>query len=137
MSSSGTEGARLAVSYSPAAAAWFAARRAEAELAPHGAPATLYRSVLRLVTDIISDPVHAFDLKYRLRPPLGSVFRVKAGRLRVFFLASSTHQRSIVLAVGFRKEGDKRDAYTELERWISRGDFDPQFAELGISRPKL
>jgi len=62
---------------------------------------------------------------------------VKIGRLRVFFIASEPTKRAIVLCLGYRKAGDKNDAYEEVRRLIRRGSFDPQFAELGITKPKL
>jgi hypothetical protein len=43
---------------------------------------------------------------------------------------------AVVLFIGYRKEGDKHDAYVEFERHLKRGAFDQQFAELGLPKPK-
>lgn len=44
-------------------------------------------------------------------------------------------KRSILLWVGYRKEGDKNDAYEEMRRRMKNGDFDVHFEELGIKKP--
>jgi mRNA-degrading endonuclease RelE of RelBE toxin-antitoxin system len=114
-----------------------AALQDSARANPEGRDAALLRSVVRYLVEVIADPVHAFDPRHALRAPLASVRRIKAGRLRIFYLASKPKRRAIVLAVGNRKEGDKRDAYKDFERRIRRGEFDAQFAELGIQKPKV
>ncbi len=73
-----------------------------------------------------------------LKEDLAGVFRVKVGkRIRIFYLASSVHNTAIVLMIGYRKEGDKNDAYEVLRRLLHRGAFDAHFAELGVRKPKL
>jgi hypothetical protein len=61
---------------------------------------------------------------------------VKKGRIRVFYAASSERARAVVLLLGYRKQGDKRDAYAELERLLRRKDFDRVFEDLGVKKPK-
>ena len=135
--SSSTSSERLRVDCSPAFAEWLAELRSDAEKNPEGARGAVYRSVVRILERFVAVPEHALDTRYRLRAPLASVFRVKVGRLRIFYLASKPKQRAIVLAVGYRKEGDKHDAYDDFKRRIRRGEFDAQFAELGIPKPKV
>jgi mRNA-degrading endonuclease RelE of RelBE toxin-antitoxin system len=137
VSSSTSDPDRLPVSFAPVVAQWFSELKTRAQSVPDGRDAAAYRSLVRIVSEIIADRAHAFDVRYRLRDALASVCRIKSGRIRIFYIASATRNRAIVLAVGYRKEGDKRDAYVEFERRVRRGEFDPQFAELGIERPKL
>ena len=68
---------------------------------------------------------------------LSGVRRAKLGRERVFFLASREKQLAIVLMLGFRKEGDRSDAYVEIVRRIRRGEFDKQFLEAGVDKPDM
>ena len=45
---------------------------------------------------------------------------LKKGRFRVFYDIDETRRIIRILHVGFRKEGDKRDAYREFQRLIGR-----------------
>lgn len=83
-------------------------------------------------------PQHAHNPNHMLSGPLrGVVWRVKQGRLRVFYATTVTSAVAILLFIGFRKDGDKNDAYKVLDRRIRAGDFDPQFAQLGVARPAV
>jgi hypothetical protein len=104
-----------------------------AQSAQQAAP---YETVADVIRTIVANPELAFMPKHALRSPLAGVFRIKKGRFRLFFIASREKQAAIVLFLGYRKEGDKRDAYSEFERHLRRGAFDPQFVELGMKRPE-
>lgn len=91
--------------------------------------------------EVVADEENAFSPAAALgrRGPvnLSGVRRAKLGRGRVFFLASRQKQLAIVLMLGFRKEGDRNDAYVEIVRRIRRGEFDDQFREIGIAKPDV
>jgi hypothetical protein len=71
-----------------------------------------------------------------LKRDLAHVWREKCGRWRIFYLVSSERQRVVVLALlPGRKQGDKSDPYVLFAKMIKHGDFDQQFAELGVSKP--
>lgn len=97
----------------------------------------LYPSVVEMIKTIVGESDLALSDQTRLRGDLSSVRRIKKQRLRLFFIASTAKQAAIVLFLGYRKEGHKHDAYTEFERRVRRGEFDQQFADLGIERPKV
>lgn len=125
------------VSYSPAAAEQLAEYKRRAEANPDTEHAAVYRGLVDIIRNVIGHPVHCFDRRNMLRDDLANVWRVKKGRLRIYYLASSQKQRAIVLFIGFRKAGDQHDAYEDVARFIRRGTFDKQFEELGVTKPDL
>ena len=98
---------------------------------------TAYHAVRRVMEEII--PKFPLPPQYALTKKHGSnlkgIFRTKAGRLRIFWIASSKAKTAIVLAIGFRKEGDRNDAYSYLVRLLRSGDLDICFEELGMKKP--
>ncbi len=115
--------------------------RANAEARPNTTHDAVWRALKKLLQEIVTSEDHAFSaataLGRRGSVNLAGVRRAKLGRQRVFFLASREKQLAIVLMLGFRKEGDRKDAYVELVRRIRRGEFDEQFREAGIAKPDL
>jgi mRNA-degrading endonuclease RelE of RelBE toxin-antitoxin system len=107
-----------------------------AEHAPGTQLTGLYNAVLEIIEKVIGESDLALLPKNHLRPPLSPVLRIKKGRFRLFYIASTERQAATVLFLGQRKEGDKRDAYIEFTRHLKRGAFDRQFAELGLNPPK-
>src|SRR5258708_22649666 len=63
----------------------------------------------------LSDPKAAFSRDHCLRDlpgcDLRNIWRVKGGRHRIFYIASSAKERVAVLFIGYRKERDQHDAY--------------------------
>jgi len=115
--------------------------RANAEARPNSAHDATWRALKKLLQEIVTNEDLAFSAATALgrRGPvnLSGVRRAKLGRQRVFFLASRERQLAIVLMLGFRKEGDRNDAYVDIVRRIRRGEFDEQFREAGITRPDV
>lgn len=64
-----------------------------------------------------------------------NIYRVKAGRTRIPYIWSSAKAAVRILCVGYRKDGDKRDAYAELSRVLNSGQLDADFALIGVKRP--
>lgn len=105
---------------------------------PQSAEAMLYRAIKAAVEGVLSDPVHCADAKHQLRGDLAGICRLKIGyasRYRVFFIYSTEHRQTRLLWVGYRRAGDRRDAYEEFARRLANGEFDDQFRELGKKRP--
>jgi mRNA-degrading endonuclease RelE of RelBE toxin-antitoxin system len=98
--------------------------------------AALYDGVANLIKTVIAESDLALLPKNRLSGELAGVLRIKKGRFRLFYLASTEKAAAVVLFIGYRKEGDKHDAYVEFERHLKRGAFDQQVAELGLPKPK-
>lgn len=113
-----------------------AARLADAKANATGAQRQLYTCIKRCAVDFL--PEHALLGHNHLSGPMrGIVFRTKAGRLRVFYTLSVAAKLVILLDVGYRKDGDKHDAYEVLKRRIRAGAYDEQFAECGHQRPDV
>jgi hypothetical protein len=127
----------LALTYSPYAFSQLSEIKAKAEAKPQSAHGAQWSALKRLLTEVVPVEDHAFGPATALRGALASVKRAKAGRTRLFFLASREKQKAIVLMLGFRKEGDRGDAYEEIARRIRRGEFAAQFAEIGIEPPDV
>jgi hypothetical protein len=115
--------------------------RAKAKASPTSAHGKYWDALEGLLKGVVVSEDHAFSsataLGRRHSVNLSGVRRAKMGRTRVFFLASRERQLSIVLMIGFRKEGDQHDAYAELKKRIRRGEFDAQFLEAGIKKPDV
>ena len=100
--------------------------RERAARSPNTAHAAAWRAIecdldlLANSDDFVQSPRH--------RCNRGSVFRTKpAVRARLFYIYSSASRRVTVLMLGFRKAGDKKDAYAELARLLKAGRFDEGF----------
>lgn len=67
---------------------------------------------------------------------LHGIYRHKTGRTRIFWIASDEKKTAIVLFIGeTRKQGDKKDPYRMIEKYLRSGVFDDYFIELEISNP--
>lgn len=56
----------------------------------------------------------------RLTDELAGYRRLKKGRYRVFYQVDEVRRVVSILFVGFRKAGDRHDAYREFQRLIGR-----------------
>ncbi len=110
------------------------AMQTAAEQNPQGAQAVVWRQVDRILGKVLTTD-DALERTHGLRPPLSNVFRIKFGRARIFYIASSKTQRLVVLFIGYRKRGDKNDAYEDFTRQLKRGSWDHWFKELGVTKP--
>ena len=95
---------------------------------------TAYDALRHTLDRVISE--HALNPKFALGArksgSLHGVFRQKSGRLRVFWIASKPKMTAIVLFIGYRKAGDKKDAYEQFKHRLSHGDFDHHFKALDL-----
>ena len=88
---------------------------------------TTFDMVKDVVKRIIpGDPINR---KYALRGELSNVFRIRKGRMRICWIASSKHT--------LRKEGDASDPYVILQQMVDSGTLDALFSQFGVRMPRL
>lgn len=113
------------------------AKEAEQRADYTSAHITTFDMVKDAVKRIIpSDPLNR---KYALRGQLSNIFRLKKGRMRICWIASSKMRRVCILFVSetLRKEGDASDPYVILQNMVDSGTFDAIFTQFGMRMPKL
>jgi mRNA-degrading endonuclease RelE of RelBE toxin-antitoxin system len=96
-------------------------------------------TALRMVDDAIDNiiPHDPFSVRNSLSGPLANIFRVKKGRLRIYYAASSKDKKIVILYISqtLRKSGDVNDPYSIFTRMVMTGRFDQVFANLGVRIP--
>ena len=95
-------------------------------------------TTLRMVDDALDALAHdPIDKKYALSGSLSNIFRIKKGRMRICWLASSQKRKVTVLYISEtpRKEGGARDPYKVFTNLVLSGQFDAVFDKLGVKRP--
>lgn len=94
--------------------------------------------LLRAVDDAIDNiiPHDPFNIGNALSGSLSNIFRVKKGRLRIYYAASSKDRRIVILYISetLRKAGDAHDPYSVFARLVLQGKFNEVFASLGVRR---
>ncbi len=98
-------------------------------------------TTFEMVKDVIkrvipSDPLNR---KYGLRGELSNIFRIRKGRMRICWIASSKMHRVLILFISetLRKEGDANDPYVILRNIMDSGNLDQYFSELGVRMARL
>jgi mRNA-degrading endonuclease RelE of RelBE toxin-antitoxin system len=112
-------------------------KEAEARGDPTNAACTTFRMVQEAIKVII--PYNPIDRKYALTGPLANLFRLKKGRHRICWIASSEHRTIFIIFISetLRKEGDANDPYRILTKMVMTGELDPIFKKLGIRKPTV
>jgi mRNA-degrading endonuclease RelE of RelBE toxin-antitoxin system len=85
---------------------------------------TTFNMVRDVVTRLIpSDPLNR---GYALRGELSNIFRLRKGRLRICWIASSKLRRVCILFISetLRKEGDANDPYVIFRKIVDAGQLD-------------
>lgn len=82
-------------------------------------------------------PHDPFATERALSGPLSGLVRVKKGRIRICYAASSKLKKIVIIYIYDtpRKAGDIQDPYSILTRLVLSGKMDTVFQELGIRRP--
>lgn len=85
---------------------------------------------------IANDPLNK---KYGLRDELSNMFRLRKGRLRICWIASSRMHRVCILFISetVRKEGDASDPYVIFQNMVDAGKFDTIFQQFGVRMDRL
>lgn len=95
--------------------------------------------LMRIVDDAIDNiiPHDPLSVRNALSGPLSNLFRVKKGRLRIYYAASSTERKIVILFISqtLRKAGDVNDPYSIFTRLVMTGRFDQVFAQLNVRIP--
>jgi mRNA-degrading endonuclease RelE of RelBE toxin-antitoxin system len=95
---------------------------------------TTFHMVQEAVKKII--PHDPLNKRYALRGHLSNIFRLRKGRLRILWIASSTMRRVCILFISetLRKDGDPNDPYEIFQGQLESGFFDEALRHLGVKR---
>lgn len=79
------------------------------------------------------------EVQYALTGNLSNMFRIKKGRHRICWIASSQLRRICILYISesLRKDGDVNDPYKIFAQAVMSGQFNDMFAQLGVRMPNL
>ncbi|MFP5277424.1 MAG: type II toxin-antitoxin system RelE family toxin [Acidobacteriota bacterium] len=97
---------------------------------------TTFQMVRDAITRIIpNDPLNKC---YALRGDLANIFRIRKGRMRICWIASSQMRRVCILFISesLRKEGDAHDPYVIFKSLLESGMFDAMIQKYGVRIPK-
>jgi mRNA-degrading endonuclease RelE of RelBE toxin-antitoxin system len=111
-------------------------KEAEARGETSSAHHTCFRVVEEVIKKIIpSDPINK---KYGLSGPLSRFFRIKKGRHRICWAASSTKRKVCILFISetLRNEGDVNDPYNIFTKLVLSGQYDDLLGKLGLAAPR-
>jgi mRNA-degrading endonuclease RelE of RelBE toxin-antitoxin system len=111
------------------------AKAAEAGGHAGNAHSTTFNMVREAIKTIIpNDPLNK---RYALRGKLSNIFRLRKGRLRICWIASSQMRRICILFIAqtLRKEGDANDPYVIFQSLLESGIFDEAMRKLSVKMP--
>jgi hypothetical protein len=105
-----------------------------------GERSSSHHTTFRMVQDAIKNqiPRNPIDRSFGLAGPLSSFFRVKKGRMRICWAASSATRRVTILFISetLRKDGDANDPYVIFTKLALSGGFDKFLGSLGLPPPR-
>lgn len=106
-----------------------------------GETCSSHHTVFRMIEDAIKNfiPRHPVDRNYGLTGPLSKFFRIKKGRYRICWAASSQNRKACILFISetMRKAGDPNDPYNIFQKAVQSGKFDHLLGKLGIELKTL
>ena len=116
-------------------------RRKSLEAEAAGDYGNMHCTTFAMVQDVIKRviPNDPLNKKYALRGQLSNLFRIRKGRMRICWIASSHLQRVCILFISetLRKEGDANDPYVILQNLVDSGTFDAIFSQFGMRMGRL
>jgi mRNA-degrading endonuclease RelE of RelBE toxin-antitoxin system len=96
-------------------------------------------TVFRMIEEAIkvTIPRDPLNKKYGLSGPLSRFFRIKKGRHRICWAASSQKRKVCILFISetLRKEGDANDPYNIFTKLVMSGKYDGILSDLGLHAP--
>ena len=98
---------------------------------------TIFHMVRSAIRETIpSDPINR---THALSGDLSNIYRIKKGRYRICWIASSKLRRICILYISetLRKEGDVNDPYRIFAQAVMSGQFNDIFAKYGVRMPHL
>ena len=98
---------------------------------------TTFGMIREAVREII--PRDPLNRAYALTGDLSNLFRVKKGRYRIMWVASSKLKLVCILYISetLRKDGDVNDPYRLFAHAVMSGQFNDIFAKYGVKIPSL
>jgi mRNA-degrading endonuclease RelE of RelBE toxin-antitoxin system len=98
----------------------------------HSTTFNMVREAIKII--IPNDPLNK---RYALRGKLSNIFRLRKGRLRICWIASSRTRRICILFIAetLRKEGDANDPYVIFQSLLESGRFDEVMRRLSVKMP--
>jgi mRNA-degrading endonuclease RelE of RelBE toxin-antitoxin system len=100
-----------------------------------------HHTVFRMIEDAIKNiiPRHPIDKQFGLTGPLSKFFRIKKGRHRICWAASSQYHKVCILFISetMRKAGDANDPYKVFQKLVESGQYDNLLGKLGIELKAL
>jgi mRNA-degrading endonuclease RelE of RelBE toxin-antitoxin system len=116
-------------------------RRKSLEAEAAGDYSNMHCTTFAMVQDVIKRtiPNDPLNKKYALRGQLSNLFRIRKGRMRICWIASSRLRRVCILFISetLRKEGDANDPYVILQNLVDAGTFDSIFSQFGMRMDRL
>jgi mRNA-degrading endonuclease RelE of RelBE toxin-antitoxin system len=111
------------------------AKAAEAAGNFASAHCTTFNMVKEAIKRII--PHDPLNKSYALSGDLSNIFRLRKGRLRICWIASSRMRRVCILFISetVRKEGDANDPYEIFKSLLNTGIFDEAISKFGTRIP--
>jgi len=104
-----------------------------------GEQASHHHTKFRMVQEAIKTfiPRNPIDKSFGLSGPLSNYFRIKKGRMRICWAASSEKRKVTILFISetLRKEGDQNDPYVIFTKMAMSGDFDKFLGSMGLPTP--
>jgi mRNA-degrading endonuclease RelE of RelBE toxin-antitoxin system len=105
------------------------------EAEKRGDKSSSHHTVFRMIEDAIKNfiPRHPVDKQFGLTGPLAKFFRIKKGRHRICWAASSQNRKVCILFISetMRKAGDANDPYRIFEKLVQSGQYDHFLSKLG------
>jgi hypothetical protein len=98
---------------------------------------TAFEMVRDAVRRII--PADPLNKEHALRGDLSNIFRLKKGRMRICWIASSKIRRVCIMFISetVRKAGDAADPYVIFQSMVDSGKFDAIFHQFGVRMNRL
>lgn len=108
------------------------AKLAEELKHPESEHCTTFRMLQEAIKNLI--PRDPLNRDYALRGTLSNIYRLRKGRMRIMWIASSEQRRICVLFISetLRKEGDANDPYKKFTKLLVSGEFNEALKELGV-----
>jgi|SRR5271165_3786616 len=101
-----------------------------------GHPESAHCTTFRMIQEAIKKTIPRDPLNkcYALRGSLSNIFRLRKGRMRIMWIASSERRRVCILFISeaLRKEGDANDPYEKFKKLLASGSFNEALKELGV-----
>lgn len=99
---------------------------------PESSHCTKFRMVEEAIKKIIPNDPHS--KAHALRGTLSNFFRLRKGRWRIVWIASSKMGRVLILYISetMRKEGDPDDPYEIFQQQYEAGEYDEMLEHFGV-----